>query len=386
MRSVKAVRIPLCTHRFTLTGLNLERFMNTMQKSGVPLLAVRRVNQRTLECECYSADLSHVREVVEEKGWRITKAEPAQLSAFFAALRARPGIPIGIGLALVMVLTLLQFVWRVEIIGAGAYQADIASYLAEEGFGPGTPRNSVNAAELERGLTRRYPDIAWFHVYVYNITLVVDVTPGVPMPDLPPAGPGDVVAVRGGVVDSVQVFAGTAQVKAGDIVQKGQVLISGTERGQDEQLTPVQARGVVTARCWRSHTVQMPLWDIESEETGRELTRRQICTPWFSVPADLESPEFLAYNTYVRLAPVVGSFFPVYQKEVTQREVSMRYIPREEAQVREEAGNAALQRLKTALYGYEIIDKWVDYCMIEGDTLAATATAEWLMDIGGEPP
>ena len=194
------------------------------------------------------------------------------------------------------------------------------------------------------------------------------------------------VAVRGGIVDSVQVFAGTAQVKAGDIVQKGQVLISGTERGQDEQLAPVQARGVVTARCWRSYTVQMPLWDIESEETDRELTRRQICTPWFSVPAALESPEFLAYNTYVRLTPVVGSFFPVYQKEITQREVSMRYIPREEARVREEAGNAALQRLKTALYGYEIIDKWVDYCMIEGDTLVATATAEWLMDIGGEPP
>ena len=37
-------------------------------------------------------------------------------------------------------------------------------------------------------------------------------------------------------------------------------------------------------------------------------------------------------------------------------------------------------------YGYEIIDKWVDYCMIEDDTLAATATAEWLMDIAGQAP
>ena len=37
-------------------------------------------------------------------------------------------------------------------------------------------------------------------------------------------------------------------------------------------------------------------------------------------------------------------------------------------------------------YGYEIIDKWVDYCMIEDDTLAATATAEWLMDIAGPAP
>ena len=44
--------------------------------------------------------------------------------------------------------------------------------------------------------------------------------------------------------------------------------------------------------------------------------------------------------------------------------------------------DAALEQLKTALYGYEIIDKWVDYCMIEDDTLAATVTAERLVDIG----
>ena len=62
------------------------------------------------------------------------------------------------------------------------------------------------------------------------------------------------------------------------------------------------------------------------------------------------------------------------------------YARRPEAEVRTEAGQAALDRLKTLLYGYEIIDKWVDYCMIEDDTLAATATAEWLMDIAGPAP
>ena len=60
----------------------------------------------------------------------------------------------------------------------------------------------------------------------------------------------------------------------------------------------------------------------------------------------------------------------------------MEYVPRNEQEVREEAAQAALKQLKTALFGDEIIDKWVDYCMIEGDTLAATATAERLMDIG----
>ncbi|MEG0492031.1 MAG: hypothetical protein RR696_02400, partial [Clostridia bacterium] len=64
-------------------------------------------------------------------------------------------------------------------------------------------------------------------------------------------------------------------------------------------------------------------------------------------------------------------------------EVSMSYTLREASEVKAEAAAAALRKLKTALYGYELIDKWADYCMIEGDTLAVTVTAEWLMDIGG---
>ena len=83
---------------------------------------------------------------------------------------------------------------------------------------------------------------------------------------------------------------------------------------------------------------------------------------------------------------MVGCFFPVWRKTTVLREVSLEYARRSEAEVRAEAGDAALERLKTLLYGYEIIDKWVDYCMIEDDTLAATAPAEWLMDIAGQAP
>ncbi len=386
MTRVKAIRFPFCTCRFVLSGLNLERFMNTVQKAEIPLLSVVRKDQRTLECECYQADMPAIRQLAQDKGWRVQSAVPTQLSAFFHALRTRPGIPAGAMLALVLAAVLSRFVWRVEVHDAGPYRAEIASYLAQEGYAPGTPRSSIDARKLERELTRRYPEVAWFHVYVYNVTLVVDVSQGVPMPALPDTEPCDVVAQRGGVVDSVRVYAGTPMVQAGDVVQKGQVLIRGVERAADEQQVAVCARGVVMARCWQSHTVQTPLYDVTSEETGREASYTQIQTPWFRLPAAPKSPDFLAYNTYVSLTPVVGSFFPVMQRTVVLREVQMEYQPRPEAQVRAEAAEAALRALKTALYGYEIIDKWVDYSMIKGDTLAATATAEWLMDIGGAPP
>lgn len=386
MTALKPVRLPFFTCHFTITGLNLERFMNAVQKENIPLLYVRREDRRTLCCGCYRADLARIRGLAQQKGWRLQNERPAQLAAALGWLARRPGIPVGVALMLALVGVLSGFVWRVEVHGAGPYRAEIAAYLEQSGYVPGTPRAGVDAAALERALTRRYPQIAWFHVYAYHVTLVVDVAAGVPMPQLRQAGEGDVVALRDGIVEQVRVYAGTAAVQPGDAVRRGQVLIRGVERAADEQLAPVRAEGVVTARCWQSHTVEMPLYGVESWETGKEVRADQIVTPWLRLPQEAPGADFLACNTYVEELPVVGCFFPVWIRRYTLREAAMEHAPRPPEQVRAEAADAALARLQNGLYGYEIIDKWVDYCMIEGTTLAATATVEWLMDIGGPAP
>jgi len=376
------MRLPLFTHRFLLNGLNLERFMNLMQQKEIPLLDIHRQDGRTLVCECYSADLPAISALADEKGWRMEVLRPLGLSAFVLRLKKRPGIPIGIALMLICMLVLSQFVWRVDVQKAGVYEADIVSFLQESGYHAGVRRKSVNAKALESALTYRYPQIAWFHAYVTNMTLVVEVSEGVPMPEKADEETGDLIADRNGIIQSIRVFAGTPAVEPGDVVQKGDVLIRGTERSRDEQQTAVRADGVVLARCWDSFTVTMPLTEIRSTETGREHRSMRIHTPWFDWPSATEQPDFLASNLYITQTPVAGAFFPVFLQTLTYREASMEYVPRDAEQVKKEASEAALKLLKNALFGDEIIDKWVDYCMIEDDTLAATATAERLVDIG----
>lgn len=376
------LRIPLCHHRFTLKGLNLERFINTMQREGIPLLSVRRTGSRTLVCECRSADLPAIAAIVQEKGWRMLHAHPIRLSALWAFLKRRPGLPIGCLLALSLVMTLSQFVWRIEIHNAGAYHAEINAYLTQSGAKPGRLRRTLDASAVERALTYRYPEIAWFHVYVSNMTLVVDVSHGAAMPSLPSDVPSDIIASRGGVVDSIRVHAGTALVKPGDTVKKGQLLIRGEERREDGSTEAVCAEGAVLARCWHTETVRMPLWEIRSRETGKETIETRIQTPFFAFPSAWEPPAYLAYNAYLETLPLAGAFFPVTFEKMVYRECAMEYAPRDSAEVRREALEAASKVLKNKLQSYEIIDKWADYCMIEGDTLAASVTAEWLMDIG----
>ena len=379
---MKRLSSSLLTCSFTVCGLNLERFLAVMRQEEITLEDVRRTGRRTLRCQCRTADFPTVTQIAADKGWRIREVRPERASAVWNRWRARPGLWIGALLALLLLLAGSRKIWRVEVVGAGPYQADIAAYLAEEGVRPGMQRAGFDAATWEEKLTWRYPETAWFHVYVSGMTLRVECTQGHPMPELVSGQPGDLVAGRDGVVETIEVFAGTAAVRPGDVVRKGQVLIYGQERGRDESVNAVQARGSVTARCWRTVRVRVPLEKVESWETGRETAATLLCTPWFQLPAEAEKPDYLAMNIYESVQPVAGAFFPVWRKTVLYREAALESVRADGDECRREALAAAETRLKEALRGDEIIDKWVDYCMIEGEFFAVSMTGEWRTEIG----
>lgn len=368
-------------HRFTLTGLNLERFLNTMQKEGILLIRASRIDRRTLSCICRSADLDRIAAIAQEKGWRLENAAPVGAGAGLRRLIRRPGLLIGGLLAAVLLTVAMQFIWLIRIEGAGPYQADVAAYLAQEGYRPGLRRQEADASTLALLLQRRYPEVAWFRVYVSNVTLVVECTRGVPMPELPAAEPCDLLAARDGVVQSVQVYAGTALVRPGDLVRKGQPVIRGEERGADGEMIPAAARGQVVARCWQEASVRVPLEETVSRETGRSTILRQICTPWFSWPSDLQEPDYLASHLYLTDTPVAGSFFPVWQRETEYREVELEYALRPQEDALAEAEAAARKELHKALRGYVMADEWVQTGIGEDGFARATASGEYLCDL-----
>ncbi|MBR4067343.1 MAG: sporulation protein YqfD [Clostridia bacterium] len=368
-------------HRFTLMGLNLERFLNTLQKEEITLLRAARTDRRSLDCVCRSADLERIAAIAAEKGWRLENVAPLGAGARLRQLLRRPGLIAGALLTFALLAAAMQFVWLVRIEGAGAYQADITAYLAQEGIRPGVRKTELDAGRLALLLQRRYPEVAWFRVYVNNVTLTVECTQGVPAPPLPAAEPCDLTAARDGVVQTVEVYAGTAVVQPGDAVRSGQVIIRGEERGRDGETLPVAARGRVIAQCWTQTAVRVPVAEMQSRETGRSSTTRRLCTPWFSFPSEPESPDYLTSRLYLTDTPLAGCFFPIWLRTAEYREVELIPVPRPQEQVKEEAEAAALSLLREKLRGYRITGEWTETETGADGYLYATAHAGYMADL-----
>ena len=368
--------------RFTIRGLNLERLMNEAGKRKIRLMRVVRKGSRTAEITCGEKDCVTLSALAREKGYETGEARPVGWLRWLRFFRARWGLPAGAVLGAVLTAFSLRFVWRVQIENAGAYGADVRTFLEEKGIRPGILRSEVDLSALREEMEWRWPAVQWVRTEWAGVTLRILLDEGVRAPQVETRGEnGDVVAAEDGILLRLTVYAGTPAAKAGDLVRAGQVLIRGEERGRDGGMHPVKARGEAVARVWVAARCQMPLWEEKTSPTGRREGRWVIETPFFSW-SPREQPSYLTWDLETETLPLGGAWAPVRLRRETYWEASAERTPRDAEETKRECAAAAMRLLTEALSGDETVDKWINFSMIEGDAVRAEAVAEVRRDIG----
>lgn len=371
--------------QFHVKGLGMEKLLNAARQQGIVFRRVKREKSRSLLLRCSPKDYAAFRALAEEKGFEVSQAQPVGWLRLEKRLGKRIGLWAGALIALGLLIWALGYVWEVRVENAGAYLGEVRTFLEEQGVRPGVRRSSVSLSELRDSLAWRLPKVKWVRAEWEGVSLVVRLEEGVPPPDtVSIEGAGDVVAAADGLIWRVTTYAGTPLVKTGEFVKAGQTLIKGEERGKDNEVHPVQARGEVIARQWITVAARVPVTETVSEPTGRTAVRRVIETPFFAWRRE-EAPDYLTSDRDRKTVPLGGAWAPVWMARESYAEVALREAPRDLEAVKREGAEAAVFRLNQAVIYDETVDKWINFSMIEGDNITVTATAEVLRDIGRRP-
>ena len=370
----------------TVEGLNIGRFVRQAGEKGLRLLSMRRLSSRRMTALVAEDDLPALQELALHGGWTLSAGRRHGAGRGAEWLKRRWLLAAAALCAGIALLAASRVMWRVEVAGGGAYDADIRAALTEMGVVPPMLRSRVEIGAIRDALEWRYPRIAWFEAGWRGTTLVVRAVEGV----LPRAdaqdGPCDIVAERDGVIHSIVTRAGTPVVKAGQIVRAGEVLIRGEERTGDGAVRPVAARGSVIARVWVGAAVSVPAVETVTSYTGRRQTVSTIRTPFFDL-WKLPACDYAQFDTAVSQMPVGGIFLPLTLHTETRMEAEISRIRREMDALRAEASAAALQKLREkASAGESFIDIWGNCSMIEDEKVGAYAIGEKLVEIGLRAP
>nr|WP_270257152.1 sporulation protein YqfD [Coprococcus catus] len=353
--------------RCLVTGEETLRFVNLCRNNGIELRhLVRREN--AIQMEIDAENFKKLRPLVRKTHVKIHILNRHGPAFFFYRHKRRWWFLLGMTVFAGMIYMLSLFVWQIDIDGNRKYtDALILQALAQMDVKTGCRKSEIDLPEIEEELRIMYNEITWVSASIAGTKLQIELREG----DLKISGssgggqtgnvkrvenrennpktqngesetdlPANLVADEDAIITNLVVRRGTAAVRYGDEVKKGDVLIEGKVYiyNEDETLKKVDyltAEGDVFGKYQelyekhyqrkheeRSYTGKnyrelgvaivgksfcLPVWENILKKQLEENTLSEVwswkkqfrLTPTFYLPFALEYTEYVPYENVV---------------------------------------------------------------------------------------
>ncbi len=246
-----------------LYGDSKERFINLCKNKEIEIIQIFLINKNWY-CKIRCRDYKKVRSFIKKTGCRTRIMKKRGLPFLLHYAKKRKGLLLGSVLFLLILSQCSGRIWHISVEGGFLHTREqMLQVMAEElGIYGGVAGNQVNCFEIEKRLRLDYNEIGWISVEKRGCRLFVNLNES-SMPSM--VGTREeashIIAEQDGTVRKIEVMAGIPQVKVGDEVKKGDILISGIIpiMGDYEELLrneTVAAEGVVFLESEFSYTAR----------------------------------------------------------------------------------------------------------------------------------
>ncbi len=273
-----------------LQGARPEKIINMALARGIFLWDVKK-EQDFMTFRIRSSGYEALKSLTDENPYSMEVLDRKGLPFMKSAIKRRLAF-LGGALGFILALYILSsFVWFISV--SGNERIDDQRILdAAKGHGvyQGAAKWNFSRSEAEEAIMREIKDLTYIKIDIRgvkaNIEVVEKIVPGEEI-----KGPCHLLASQDGVIEEIIVLDGQAQVKEGDAVAKGDLLISGLvipeinpymppEASQNLNPYLVRARGIVKARVWYEGYGECSLYQESRVLTGRKEHYLWIQTPW----------------------------------------------------------------------------------------------------------
>lgn len=214
--------------RIQVKGYGATRFINICSKRGMKLWDMEKTEDGYNLCISV-ADFRSIPEIVRKTRIKASIVEKHGLPFFFAKISYRKFFVLGAMLCIFWLLYMSRFIWAIEMEGNISITDEmILDYLAENNIQMGTKLSDVDTEGLEKLFRRDFDDITWISIGQEGTTLTIDIKErDVAVYEEEDATASSLYAPCDGIIMSIMVRSGLAQVKVGDEVTAGQLLVDG---------------------------------------------------------------------------------------------------------------------------------------------------------------
>lgn len=252
-----------------LRGDHTEFVLTDLAKMGVPLYHVR-VRGRYGMVGFGFRDFPQVYKQCRLHRVKIRFVRREGAPFWMRRARRRKAFFLGAAVFAVLLFSFQSVIWNVNVTGVDSEEAaNVLQAARALGVHKGASIRTVkDVASVQTAILNKLPSLIWVGVNVKGTQVEIQAIEKIPGTTKVAETPHDIVASRPAVIRRVFATRGTVQVKPGQAVQPGQVLISGVLGSGSAY---VGAQGTVLAEVWYRSQVQIPLKVQTSSLTGNEI-------------------------------------------------------------------------------------------------------------------
>jgi len=362
-------------------GDSIERFMNLCRMKGILVMNVKRFERGYT----FLMPLKHYRKIkpIARKTHTIPYIKKRYGLVFLLhRYRRRKGMFVGLVLFVGLIYIMSLYIWDISIDGGYKHTKEaLLEFVNEKLVYTGMLKSHVDCTKIEEQIRLEYNDISWVSAEVRGTRLIIRFTEtNMPVPKKETREPSDIVATKSGIVTSIITRNGTPKVKIGDVIQKGDVLVSGVVDvvGDFDALIRqkmVVADADIVCKSYYNYNESFPLEYTKKIYTGKE--KKKYVVSLFNQKISLYNPR-ISYPSYDIITDEASLklswdfYLPFKYQMTTYRE----YESRKQVYSEDEATAIAMRRLKEYLdvlteNQVEIIDNQVDI-VIDDNTCTAS--------------
>lgn len=300
-----------------INGLFPERFINLCTKNHISLWNIRRKGKNEILADVGINDFKKLRKFSKNSKCKIHITKKYGLRFFIYRHRKRKALFAGFVIFFALLWGLTQFIWVIDITGNKKITDNVILEYAEKGgLKTGMPAAAVDSKKIRNYIITHMEDISFVSVNRTGTTVQIDVREREEKREhFDKTTPSNIVATESGVIESILVQSGTAAVKKGDIVYRGQLLVSGAADNKYLGIKYSNSDAEIKARVWHEKTVDLPYCIEEKVPTGEVKNKRKLKIFDFSLNLYVknkilfEKYDILSYTKYISLGK--GKVLPI---------------------------------------------------------------------------
>lgn len=218
-----------------LGGDYIERFINMCRMHDIDLWEIKRENDICM-CEVYASDFLKMPPLLRKTGTKANVMKKRGLPFYIPFIKKRIIFFIGVLICLTMLNYVTEYIWAIEYVGNLQVSDDeLSDFLRQENIHYGLKKKNLNCEEEEKRLRETFQNVTWTSIYFEGTKLYIEVKENEKSEPVTVEIKGtDIVANESGTITSIVTRNGVPKVKAGDSVEKGQILVTGQVPIYDE--------------------------------------------------------------------------------------------------------------------------------------------------------